>query len=171
MATASGSPASIATSSPACAGPREPETGASTYRPPAARTAASSPREYAGAVVPMCTSVRPATVRANAAVSRPSVASIAAPFASMASTTGACSNTSAADAATCAPAARNGAALAAVRVQITSGVPAFSRLAAIGSPISPSPRNPTFTPGSIEPTMTIVIALSDMTTVMGRRRR
>ncbi len=70
---------------------------------------------------------------------------MAAPLASIASTTGARSNTSATDAATAAPADRNGSAFTAVRFQTTRLVPARSRLAAIGSPISPSPRNPTAT--------------------------
>ena len=98
--------------------------------------------------MPRCTSVRPAIMDANPAVPRASVASIAAPFASIASTTGARANTSATDPATSAPAARNGAVLAAVRFQTTSFVPARSRFAAIGSPISPSPRNPTTTPAA-----------------------
>ena len=96
----------------------------------------------------MCTSVRPATSEANAGVPRPSVASMAAPLASIASTTGARSNTSATDPATAAPADRDGSVFATVRFQTTSFVPARSRLAAIGSPISPSPRNPTVTPAA-----------------------
>ena len=83
----SGSPASIATSWPASAGTREPDTGASTYRAPARARSSRSEREYDGEVVPMCTTVRPATGASKRDPSRPRASSIAAPSASISSTT------------------------------------------------------------------------------------
>jgi hypothetical protein len=89
------SPATMATSWAFSAGTREPDTGASTYRPPAALIACSSPAEYPGEVVPMCTTVWPRTRRSNSPVSRRSTSSTASPLASIISTVSAFSKTSA----------------------------------------------------------------------------
>jgi hypothetical protein len=78
----------------------------------------------------------------------PSVASIAAASASISSTTSTLSISAAGLPATVAPAARRGSARAAVRFQTTSGVPARSRLCAIGAPITPRPANPSRMPTS-----------------------
>src|SRR5438552_3008651 len=141
--TTSGSPPTIATSWPASAGFREPETGASTNRPPAARTSAASALEYSGAGVAMLTSVRPLTPSANARVPRPRTVSIAAPSTSMNTTTSHRAKTSAASFATLAPALPRMADFAGERFQTSSGVPALTRFSAIGSPIAPRPMNPT----------------------------
>ncbi|CAM5451285.1 hypothetical protein SGLAM104S_10600 [Streptomyces glaucescens] len=129
----------------------------------------SRAREYAGEVVPMCTTVRPATRAANSGAPRARTASTAASSASISSTTRVRANTSAASVATSAPAARSGWARSGVRFQTTSGVPADASRRAMGPPITPRPMNPTCTAGRLSRhalTMTAVIVAAAMTAVI-----
>jgi hypothetical protein len=90
-----------------------------------------SPAEYSGDVVPMCTTMWPAT-------KGPSTLSITSPLASIRNTISARSKTSAGP-----PFAKRAPASGTPdRVQTTSSCPAATRLAAIGRPITPRPRNP-----------------------------
>ncbi len=59
-------------------------------------------------------------------------------------TTSACAAASAGEAATAAPASRNGCILAAVRLYTVSVCPAFMMLRAMAAPMRPSPMNPTW---------------------------
>src|SRR5437868_7987096 len=148
VSTTSGSPPTIATSCPASAGLRDPETGASTKRPPASPTSSASDLEYSGDGVDMLTRVRRCTRVANARSPRASTASVAAPSTSMRITTSQRANTSAGSFATTAPAFARTADLDGVRFQTTSELPAFARFSAMDSPIVPRPMNPMGAPRS-----------------------
>src|SRR5438105_11823935 len=91
----------------------------------------------------MLISVRPLMRSANARSPRPVMLSIAAASTSMKMMTSQRAKTSAGSFATLAPALARMADLAGVRFQTRSGVPALTRLSAIGSPIAPTPMNPT----------------------------
>src|SRR5581483_5949483 len=98
------------------------------------------------------TTVRPATRAAKAAPPRSSTVSIAPPSTSIRKIVAERANTSAVSRATSAPAAARISALARVRFQTRSRVPAFTSVSAMASPIVPRPMKPAgYSASIIEP--------------------
>src|SRR6267143_1513948 len=96
----------------------------------------------------MLINVRPSTRSAKARSPRASTLSIAAPSTSMRITTSHRTKTSAASFATAAPASARTAHFEGDRFQTRSGLPAFKRFKAIGSPMAPRPMKPTRAEGT-----------------------
>ena len=126
-------------SSPRCAGPADPRTGASTNWTSWSVASAAS-RSAAGApTVPIWIQTAPAGSAARAPSGPPSTASVTGPSASIVTSTSTSAAAASGVSAACTPSAASASALAGVRFHATTGSPARARLRAMGAPIVPVP--------------------------------
>ena len=124
---------------PACAATFEPVTGASTYSTPLARRRSANWSSADGEIVLESTTIAPDPIVDSTPCGPNNTASTALVSDTHIHTTSASLAASAGDSATRAPSIF----LPGVRFQTATSFPAFTRLAAIGPPMIPSPRKAT----------------------------
>ena len=151
LATISAAPPTITDSSPDCARPVPPLTGASSMAMSSAASRSAKPCAANGSMVDMQTTMWPALALRTmpcAPMITDSAWSVVSTMTMVRSTAAA---TASAESATSAPLAFSGAVLAVSMSCTTSWKPAFARLRAIGPPMAPSPMNPIFPAISFSP--------------------
>ena len=133
---------------PASAPTVPPETGASTYWPPASATAAARRRVADTAVVPMSMTKESGPMAPSTPSSPPTTASTAGVSPTMTTTVLAWAATAPGVAAAIMPLAASASTTGRERLWTTNRAPAFFKFRLIGRPIRPSPMKPMVSPSS-----------------------